>query len=358
MSETPIPVDGPLDGPLEGPVVADPAGEHVRPPGSGVRVVVLAVVAVLAVAVAVGSLAVGARTVPLAEVWQALVDPLGTDDHVVVRDIRLPRMWLAIAVGAALAVSGALVQTLTRNPLAEPGILGVTAGASFAILVASALGQADSQVMQLVAAGVGAVVATVLVQAVGGSSPLRLVLAGVALSAVLAGVGLGIRLVLPDVFDAYRVWSVGSLAGREQVPLLLPLAVIGVCLVAAFALVGSLNALALGDDVAHTLGAGVARTRVLTVVVLTVLAAAATAIAGPIAFVGLIVPHVVRRLAAGSVGWLLAFCVVAGPLLMLVSDVLARVLLATGEVPVAVVTAFLGGPVLIWVVRRYGAVDL
>jgi iron complex transport system permease protein len=319
---------------------------------------VLLVVVAAVVVVAATSLCVGARAVPLSEVWAALTSPISSDDHIVVREIRLPRMWLAIAVGAALAVSGALVQTLTRNPLAEPGILGVTAGASFGVLLSDALWSVDSQVAQLTAASIGAIAATALVYAVGGTSPLRLVLAGVALSAVIAGVGLGIRLTMPDVFDSYRFWSVGSLAGREQAPLALPLGVIVICLVTAFALVPALGTLALGEDVAHTLGTRVALTRTITIAVLTLLAAAAAAVAGPIAFVGLIVPHVVRRLAGGSVGWLVAFCVAAGPLLVLASDVIARVLLPNTEVPVAVVTAFAGGPVLIWVVRRYGAIEL
>lgn len=322
------------------------------------RGAVLLLALAVVVAAAAASLCIGARNVALDQVWSALSDFAGTDDHIVVRDIRLPRMWLAIAVGSALAVSGALVQTLTRNPLAEPGILGVTAGASFAVLLSTAVWDVDSQIGLLAAASVGAVLATGLVYAVGGTQPLRLVLAGVALSAVLAGAGLAIRLAMPTVFDTYRFWSVGTLAGREQMPIAVPVFVIVTCLVVAFVLAPSLNALALGDEVAHTLGARVAWTRGLTLVVLTLLAAAATAVAGPIAFVGLIVPHVVRRLSAGSIGWLLAYCVVLGPALVLISDVVARLLLPTGEVPVAVVTAFVGGPVLIWVVRRYGAVDL
>ncbi|QCX26279.1 FecCD family ABC transporter permease [Nocardioides jishulii] len=335
--------------------------EAARPssPASRRRVLGLVGATTALVVVAALSLAVGARQVPLAEVVRAFTDFVPTsDDHVVVRELRLPRLWLACAVGAALAVSGALVQTLTRNPLAEPGILGVTAGASFAIVVATAAWGVDSQVSQLLAAGIGAVVATVAVYAVGRDNPLRLLLAGVALSAVLAGLGLGVRLMMPDVFDNYRFWSVGSLAGREQVALGLPLSVIVVALVAVVLLVPSLSAMALGEHVATTLGARVRTTRVLTVVVLTVLAAAATAVAGPIGFVGLIVPHLVRRLASGSIGWLMVLCVLGGPVLVLTADVLARVLLPTGEVPVAVVTAFLGGPVLIWVVRRYGTVGL
>ena len=321
---------------------------------AGVAAVALGVVAALAVL----SVCVGARTVPPAEVLRAFTDYAGTDDHVVVRDVRGPRTLLAVGVGAALAVAGALVQTLTRNPLAEPGVLGVTFGAGFAIVVAQAAWEADSTAAQLVAACLGAGVATVLVYAVGRGSPVRLLLAGVALSSVLSGVSLGIRLLRPDAFDSYRFWSVGSLAGREQQPLLLALAVVGLALLGTALVSRALAALALGEQVARTLGAHVLRTRVLVVVLTTVLAGAATAVAGPIAFVGLIVPHLARRLARGSVPWLLLLSALLGPSLLLGSDVLGRLLLPTGEVPVAIVTAFLGGPALIWVVRRYGAVAL
>ncbi|MFB4426471.1 FecCD family ABC transporter permease [Streptomyces sp. QL37] len=313
--------------------------------------VLLAVAAVL-------SMGIGARPVPPAEVVRALLDYQGTDDHVIVRDVRGPRSLLAVAVGAALAVSGALIQTLARNPLAEPGILGVTAGAGFAITVGSALGLAAGQTGQLGFAVIGSVLAALLVAAVGRRSPLRLVLTGVALTAVLSGVALGLRLMLPDVFDMYRFWSVGSLAAREQAPLALPLTAIVVCLCGALLLSRALNALALGESVAHTLGAGVGRVRVAALVLITVLCAAATAVAGPILFVGLIVPHLVRKPAAGSVPWLIVYSMVLGPVLLLVADIGSRLLLPTGEVPVGIVTAFLGGPMLIWAVRRYGAGSL
>lgn len=304
------------------------------------------------------SLTVGQGEVGVGDAFRALVSP-DTDDnaHLTVRDVRLPRAMLAVLVGAGLALSGALVQTLTRNPLAEPGLLGVTGGASFAVVVATQLG-ASGQVATLAVAFLGAAAAALVVHAVGGADPLRLVLAGVALTAVLAGLSIGIRLTDPDVFDLYRFWSVGSLAGREQLPLLLPCLVLLLGLVAALLLGRPLGAVSLGDDVAHGLGVSVARTRTLTLLVATLLAATATAVAGPIMFLGLIVPHVVRRFAQASVGWLLGLCLVVGPLLMVLADVLARVLLETGEVPVAVVTAVLGGPVLIWVVRRHGAVGV
>nr|WP_202554629.1 iron chelate uptake ABC transporter family permease subunit [Streptomyces sp. SID4936] len=301
---------------------------------------------------------VGARHVPPAEVVRALFDHQGTDDQVIVRDIRAPRALLAIAVGAALAVAGALIQTLARNPLAEPGILGVTAGAGFAVTVGSALGTAGGQADELGFAIAGSVLAALLVAAVGQRSPLRLVLTGVALTAVLGGVAMGLRLMLPDVFDVYRFWSVGSLAGREQAPLALPLTAIAVSLLGALLLSRALNALTLGESVAQTLGAGVGRVRAAALVLITVLSGAATAVAGPILFVGLIVPHLVRRPAAGSVPWLILYTMVLGPILLLVADIGSRVLLPTGEVPVAIVTAFLGGPMLIWAVRRYGAGSL
>ena len=310
------------------------------------------------VVLAGASLAVGAGSAPLDEVWRALTGFTGTNEQTIVRDIRLPRTILAVGVGAALGVSGALVQTLTRNPLAEPGILGVTAGAAFAITVGTVLGISDSQSARLALALAGAVLAALVVYGVGRSVPLRLVLAGVAFTFVLSGMTLALRLQYPDVLDKYRFWSVGSLAGREQTPYLVPMLAIVLALAGALLATRPLAGLALGEDVAHAIGARVTRIRVAVLALVTVLAAAATAIAGPIAFVGLMVPHLARRAARGSVPWLMAYTMVLGPILLLVSDIGSRVLLPTGEVPVAVVTAFLGGPALIWVVRRYGAVEL
>ncbi|MFI1675778.1 MULTISPECIES: FecCD family ABC transporter permease [unclassified Streptomyces] len=331
------------------------AGTRKAVPRTGLLVGGLALLAVVAVL----SIGIGARSVAPGEVVRALFDYQGSnDDHVIVRDVRAPRALLAIAVGAALAVAGALIQTLARNPLAEPGILGVTAGAGFSITIGSALGLTVNQAGELGFAVIGSVVAALLVVAVGRHSPLRLVLAGVALTAVLNGVALGLRLMLPDTFDAYRFWSVGSLAAREQAPMALPVTVIALALIGALLLSRALNALSLGETVAHTLGANVGRVRIAALALITVLSGAATAVAGPILFVGLIVPHLVRRPAGGSVPWLILYTMVLGPILLLVADIGSRVLLPTGEVPVAIVTAFLGGPMLIWAVRRYGAGSL
>ncbi|MFI6532965.1 FecCD family ABC transporter permease [Nonomuraea sp. NPDC050547] len=321
---------------------------------TGRGAVLVAGVALLAL-VAVVSVGVGAHAVAPAEVVRALFAFDGSPDHSIVRDVRLPRALLGVGVGAALAVAGVLIQTLSRNPLAEPGVLGVTAGAGFAMTVGAALGLATTPASELALSGGGAALAAVLVYSVGRASPLRLVLTGVALSAVLAGLSLGLRLMLPDVFDRFRFWSIGSLAGREKDPFALTLVLIVLAVAGALLLSRPLNAVALGETVARTLGASVTRVRLAALLCITVLAGAATAAAGPILFVGLIVPHVVRPMARGSVPWLTAFAAVLGPILLLVSDMGSRVLLPTGEVPVAIVTAFLGGPVLIWAVRRYGA---
>lgn len=302
----------------------------------------------------VWSLSIGQGEVPVPSVVSALLDRDRLEaDHVIVWSIRMPRTVLAVTVGVALAVAGGLVQVLTRNPLAEPGVLGVTFGASFAIVVATWVGLAGGQVRQMVIATVGAALATAVVYGVGRVDPLRLVLAGMALSVLLAGLSLGIRLVDEDAFDEHRFWSVGSLAGRDQQPLLVPIVVIAGAAVAALLMARPLGAIELGDDVASGLGVPIAVTRSIVLLVATVLAGVATAVAGPIAFAGLIVPHLARRFANGSVGWLLVLCALLGPALLVAADTVGRVLLPTGDVPVAIVTAFIGGPVLIWVVRRH-----
>lgn len=320
----------------------------------------IAAFVVAAAALAAGvlwSLSIGKGEVSPRSVVTALLayDDLDAE-HIIVRQVRLPRTLLAMLVGAALALAGALVQALTRNPLAEPGVLGVTFGASFAIVVATALGVAGGQTGQLVVAVVGAAVATTIVYVVGRSDPLRLLLAGTAFSALVASLSLGIRLLDPVAFDDYRFWVVGSLAGRDQQPLAVPTVALLVAIVLTLVLVRPLAALEMGDDVAHGLGVHVAATRTLVLVVATVLAGVATAVAGPIAFVGLIVPHVVRRFAHGSVGWLMLLCLVGGPALLVAADTIGRLILPVGEAPVAIVTGVIGGPLLAWVVRRQGRV--
>ncbi|MFE7508650.1 iron chelate uptake ABC transporter family permease subunit [Promicromonospora sp. NPDC057488] len=314
--------------------------------------------------VIVASLAIGSRPVPPDVVVAAL---LGQDvpagDWRAVVELRVPRTVIGCAVGIALGVAGALIQAVTRNPLADPGILGVTAGSSFFVALGVVLLGLSSPEQYIWLALAGALVATVAVALVGGSGgarvdPVRLTLAGVALTAVLAGVVSGLRISAPRTFNALLTWETGSLVDRgwQVAGPVLPFIAIG--LVTALLLGGSLNALALGDDVATALGSTVWVTRVGAVLAVTLLAGGATAIVGPISFIGLMVPHVARWIAGPDQRWIIGLTLILAPALLLTADVLARVVLWPGEMPVGIVTAFVGAPVLIALVRRQKAFAL
>ncbi|WP_425468342.1 FecCD family ABC transporter permease [Quadrisphaera granulorum] len=315
----------------------------------------LALIVALAVACLV-SASVGARDLSLGQTWQALVDRGSGQASLVLWESRIPRTLTGLVVGPALGACGALIQAYTRNPLADPGILGVNAGAVLGVTLGIGVLGISAAAGYVWFAFVGALVATLVVYVLGsrggGASPERVTLAGVALGAVLSGIATGIALRDRNVFTATRFWGVGSLASSDisQTWTLVPFVVLG--LVLALLLSRSLNALALGDDLGRSLGARVGTVRVLTVVAVTLLAGGATAIAGPIAFVGLMVPHAVRWVTGPDQRWIIPTSMVAGAVLLLVSDVLARVVLPSGEVRVGLVTAVVGAPVLIALVRR------
>ncbi|MGK9146806.1 iron chelate uptake ABC transporter family permease subunit [Plantibacter flavus] len=329
----------------------------------GVRFAGLLVCLVVLVAVVASSLMVGSKAIDVGVVWQAVLGhPVG-DDGAIIVELRLPRTILGVLVGVALGLSGALIQALTRNPLADPGILGVNAGAGFAVVLAVALLGITSIHQYLWFAFLGAVVATVVVYVIGsagrsGATPVRLTLAGIALAAVLGGVSSGITLLAPRAFDAMRFWGAGNLANRppETIGVVLPFIVIGT--VIALVVAKPLNAVAMGEELAAALGANLGRTRVLVIVAVTLLCGAATAAAGPIGFIGLMVPHMVRWFVGPDQRWILAYTLVLAPVLLLVSDVVGRVVPRSGELQVGIVTAFIGAPVLIVLVRRRGASGL
>lgn len=312
----------------------------------------LAVVAVLAFL----SLWVGAKPVPVDAVWQVLSSNALSDDAILIRDSRLPRTILAILVGAALAVGGALIQAMTRNPLADPGLLGVNSGAAFFVAIAVGILGITSLGNYLWFAFVGAAVAAVLVYAVGSrgpsrGSPIRLTLAGVAVTALLTGVTTGLTLLNPDAFDQMRFWYAGAIAGRDMSVVVAVAPWIAAGFVLALAASRSLNAMALGDDTARALGASVRRTRAIGMIAVTLLCGAATAAAGPISFAGLMVPHVARWVVGPEQRWIMAYSVVGGAGLVLLADIVARVAVPPGELPVGLLTAFFGAPVLIALVR-------
>ncbi|MCC6437333.1 MAG: iron chelate uptake ABC transporter family permease subunit [Acidimicrobiales bacterium] len=302
------------------------------------------------------SLIIGSKMMPPAVVWDALFHPSGDFDHFAIRDFRLPRTIVGLVVGMALGVSGALIQALTRNPLAGPGILGVNAGASFAVTVAiGLLGVRDVRGYMWFAFA-GALVVTIMVLLLGstrrGQSPVVMVLAGVCVGAVLGGAGSALQLINPDAFDQMRSWGAGSILGRPLDVVWPILPFFAGALVLAFAVSGPLNAMALGDELAVAQGVSLVRTRILAIIALTLLAGGATAIAGPIGFVGLMVPHVARWIVGPDQRWIFAYSMLLAPSLLLASDILGRIVMHPSEIPVGIVTAFVGAPVLILLVRR------
>jgi iron complex transport system permease protein len=323
---------------------------------TAMRAVAVPGLVILLVFAAVMSLLIGAKSLPVGVIADALSGTCQTADCTIVLDARLPRTLAGLLAGGALGLAGALMQTLTRNPLADPGILGVNAGASFAIVLGAALLGFSSPQEQLMMAFSGALAASLLVaftgsQGGGQLSPVRLTLAGVALGAVLEGLSSGIALLNPDVYDQLRFWQAGSLDIRTLYTLKVVLLPVLIAAIVALGLSRSLNSLSLGADTATALGSRVARTQIIGLLAIAVLSGSATAIVGPIAFIGLMMPHMARWLVGADHRWSLPVTLLATPALLLFADILGR-LLVPGELRVSVVSAFIGAPVLIWLVRR------
>ncbi len=316
------------------------------------RAVLWASLLLLAVAIVL-SLTVGARAIAPTEVWASLSAPNASDaDHVVVLAQRVPRTVIGLLAGAALAVAGAVMQGLTRNPLADPGLLGVNAGASVAVLAAiTLLGIVTPSGFVWFAFG-GAALAAVLVAVVGsrgpdGAHPAKLALTGAAVTAGLTAVSFLILTTQRVALEVYRYWSVGALTSRglDTVALILGPLLLGL-LLAVLSMRG-LNLIALGEDTARGLGHDVARTRAIGITATVLLCGAATAIAGPLVFLGLMVPHALRAVVGDDYRWLIAIGAPLGASVLILADVLGRVIALPGEVQAGIVVAFLGAPVLI-----------
>ncbi|HEY5784393.1 MAG TPA: iron chelate uptake ABC transporter family permease subunit [Microlunatus sp.] len=310
------------------------------------------------------SLAIGARVTPLGAVWDAIFhyDQANTD-HLVIRELRLPRTILGVLVGATLGMAGAVMQGVTRNPLADPGILGVNAGASLLVVIGISVFGVTSILGYVWFAFAGAAVASVIVYSVAalgreGATPVKLALAGAALSAAFGAVTSAMLLLDQATFDQFRFWAVGSLSGRDMsiVVQIAPFLIAG-CLL-ALCLGRVLNTLSLGEDVARGLGANVVLSRGVSAAAVVLLCGAATAACGPIGFVGLTIPHVARMIVGPDYRWVLPYSMVLAPILLLAADIIGRVVARPGELQVAIVTAFLGAPVFIALVRRKKLAEL
>ena len=328
------------------------------------RLIGLLLLVGLLVAACLASIAIGTRSIGLGEVWRALFGgDLGSEEAVIVRQLRVPRTVLGLLVGLALGASGALMQGHTRNPLGDPGLLGVTAGASLAVVLSIAVLGVATPSGYVWFAFLGALGGTVLVYAIGsagrgGGTPVTLALAGAALSYLLYGLVRAVLVTDQQTLDSFRFWVVGSLAGRGadvawQVGPFLLLG-LGIALVNAPAL----NLLGLGEDVARGLGQRIWLSRLVGLTAITLLGGAATAACGPIAFVGLVVPHAVRAVTGPDHRWLVPCSGLAGAALLLTADVVGRVVARPGELQVGIVLALLGAPFFIALVRRRRTVAL
>ncbi|MDW6003034.1 iron chelate uptake ABC transporter family permease subunit [Vibrio mangrovi] len=303
------------------------------------------------------SLSLGAHHISV-DVIRTLLDgqcPPTRLDCLIIQGSRIPRTFAGLLAGAALGLAGVLMQTLTRNPLAEPGILGVNAGAGFMVIIGVSFFQIQSASGYVACAFIGAVVTTILVvwcaNALHRFEPLRLLLAGVAFGAVLEGIGAGLALVNPDVYDQLRFWQAGSLDVQNMDVLQTALWPVAGGIVLCFTLLRSLNALAMGQEVALNLGTHVMRTQLFGVLAMTLLSASATATVGPLVFVGLLAPHIGRMLVGSEHQRLIPFVLIVTPMLVLWADILGRLLLP-GQLRVSVVLAFFGAPILIVLVRQ------
>jgi iron complex transport system permease protein len=311
---------------------------------------------VLAVAVLL-SLSLGSKDIGLAQTWALLLSPDGSSESTVLHELRVPRTILGVVVGAALGVAGGLMQSLTRNPLADPGILGVNAGASVAVVLVVALTGVSGLGFYLWFAFAGAALASTAVYLLGTThhqvaTPTRLALAGVAISAALQALTQTIILADQTAYNEFRFWVSGSLEGRLYPVLWTVLPFVAVGLLAALLLAPALNALALGTETGKALGVRVQRTRVGTMAAITLLCGAATAAVGPIGFVGLAVPFAARALVGSDQRWVTICSAILGPAWLLGADVIARVVVRPEEAPVGVIAALIGAPVFVAIVRR------
>jgi iron complex transport system permease protein len=332
--------------------------------GNRARTIGLLVALVGLSVVVLASLAVGSKPIPFRRVIEAITDRNDSRDaDVIIWSLRVPRTILGILVGVALGLAGALMQGVTRNPLADPGILGVEAGAALMVVIAISVFGIDSLTQYVWFAFVGAGVVAVFVYGLGslgreGATPVKLALAGAAVSAMLASITAAILLSDLAALDQFRFWEVGSIAGRGPVIVaeVAPFIIVGTILALAAGRV--VNALSLGDDVARSLGQRVVLARAFAASAVVLLCGAATAAAGPIAFVGLVVPHVARGITGPDYRWILPYSAVLAGILLLGSDIIGRVVARPGELQVGIVTALIGAPFFVALARSRKVAEL
>lgn len=306
--------------------------------------------------VALMSVRIGSVPIESGTVLDAFFDFNGSDEHVIVRSLRVPRTLIGLGVGAALAVAGVVTQGVTRNPLGAPDILGINAGAAFAVVTAIHVLGFVSPLGYVWFAFAGALCAVVVVYALGsagsgGPTPVKLALSGAVLTALLGSWTTALVVLDQRTLDEARFWLAGSIAGRDLTVFVTVLPFLLAGLAMSLVLGRQLNALSLGDDVARALGQRTGWVRIVCTTAVVLLAGSAVAAAGPVAFVALATPHIVRSLIGPDYRWVLPYSLLLGPVLLLSADILGRILMRPAELQVGIVTAVFGAPVLIHLVR-------
>ena len=304
----------------------------------------------------IGSITWGAADIAFSDIYQSFTAYDGSTNHLIIRTVRLPRSLIATLVGASLAVAGAIMQGLTRNPLASPGILGVNAGAAFAVVVGTFIAGSSSLTIYAWYAFAGAAISAIAVYFLGslgrgGLTPFNLTIAGAAITAFISSITSGILILSQRTLEEIRFWLAGSVAGRDLNLLLQVLPYICVGLVIAIALSRQITILSLGEDTAKSLGQSTALIKILAAISIILLAGASVAIAGPIGFVGLIVPHIVRFLVGVDYRWILPYSAILGAIMMLIADLCGRLVIQPSELPVGLVMPLIGAPFFIYLIR-------
>lgn len=293
--------------------------------------------------------------------WSMIIDAFqnnnGSNEHIVIQTVRLPRALIAAAVGSSLAISGVLMQTLTKNPLASPGIFGVNAGAGFAVVLAVTLFSVGNLQAFTWVSFLGAAVAAIAVYTIGstgreGLTPMKLTLAGAAISAMFASFTQGFLVINEAAFEQVLFWLAGSVEGRklEILTNVLPYLLIG--WLGSIIIASKMNVLSMGEDVARGLGVNTGMLKIAVAIIVILLAGGSVAIAGPIGFIGIVIPHVTRSLIGHDHRWLIPFSGILGGILLLAADILARYVIMPQEVPVGVMTAIIGTPFFIYIARK------
>jgi iron complex transport system permease protein len=335
-------------------------GMKVLLPNIQLKIAGLLIGAILLVSAVYASIVFGVIHTSWRTLLEAYTNFSGTNEHIVIREARIPRALIAVAVGMCLGICGVLIQALTRNPMADVGILGINAGASLVIVIAVAFFSVSTLTALTWIGFFGAALSGIAVYALGslgreGATPLKLTLAGAAMYALASSFTQGILLIRESAMEEVLFWLAGSVAGRKLDVLVSVLPYMAVAIAASFVIAGPMNTLRLGEDVARGVGQRTALVKVAAGLLIVILAGSSIAVAGPISFIGLIIPHIARAIVGIDMRWMVAYSALLGAILLLLADIAARFVAMPKELPIGVMTALLGAPFFIYAARKGAA---